>query len=78
MDQNGRSLEIEEKVNLTFLIKKWKLKIKKKKKKWKIKFLKNGEQKRMLKEMDFCHLGEIFLAVIWCRTRYFKIYALKL
>ena len=70
MDQNGRPLEIEEKFNLTFLINKWKLKIKKK---MKNKIFKEPKTKEMLKDMDFCHSGEIFLAVRY-RTRYFKIY----
>ena len=45
-DQNGRSLGIEDKVNLTLLINKLK---------WR-NILYNQEQQNMLKDMDFYHL----------------------
>ena len=49
-DQNDRPLEIEEKVNLTLLIKKQKLHV----------ILQNPEQENMSKDMDFCHLHETY------------------
>ena len=48
IDQNGRPLEIEEKVNLTLLIKK---------QKWHV-FLCNQKQENMSKDIDFCHSPE--------------------
>ena len=47
-DQNGRTLEIEDKVNLTLFINKWKCDG----------ILRNQEQENMLKDMDFYHLLE--------------------
>ena len=47
-DQNGRPLEIEDKVNLTLVINKQKCHD----------ILQNQEQGNMLKQMDFCHLLE--------------------
>ena len=44
-DQNRRTLEIEDKVNLTFLISKYK---------WYI-ILQKQEEKNKLKDMDFCY-----------------------
>ena len=46
IDQDGKPLEIEEKVNLTLLINK---------QKWSD-ILQNQEQENTLKDMDFCHL----------------------
>ena len=54
MDQNGRPLKIEDKVNLMWLINKQKLQV----------TLQNQEQEKMLKDMDFCHLQEIYLTNI--------------
>ena len=54
MDQSGRPLEIKDKVNLTLLINKQKL----------LDILQNQEQENMLKDMDFCHLREVFLTNI--------------
>ena len=48
MNQNGRPLEVEDKINLTFLIDKLKCDD----------ILQNQEQKNMLKDMDFYHLQE--------------------
>ena len=50
-DQNGRSLEIEDKVNLTLLINK---------QKWHI-ILQNQEQENMSKDINFCNLRVIYL-----------------
>ena len=44
-DQNRRTLEIEDKVNLTYLISKYK---------WHI-ILQKQEEKNKLKDMDFCY-----------------------
>ena len=55
MDENGRLLEIEDKVNLTLLINKQKLHD----------FLQNQEQENMLKDMDFCHFQENIESNYW-------------
>ena len=47
-DQNGRPLEIEDKVNLTLIINKQKCND----------ILQNQKRGNMLKQMDFCHLLE--------------------
>ena len=46
MDQNGRQLEIEDRINLTLLINKQRCDD----------ILQNQEQENMLKDMDFCNL----------------------
>ena len=58
-NQNGRSLEIENKVNLTLLINKQKCVI-----------LWNQEQEKILKDMDVYHLLEIFLTNIKSKFGY--------
>ena len=52
-DQNGRPLEIEDKVDLTFLINKQKRHV----------TLQNQEQRYISSNMDFCHLQKIYPTV---------------
>ena len=64
-DQNGRPLEIEDKVNLTLAINKQKCND----------ILQNQEQGNILKQMDFCHLLENIKKIIEYRTRCCRNYS---
>ena len=62
MDQNGRPLEIEDKVNLILLANK---------QKWR-NIPQNREQENMLKDLDSNHLQENIKAIIGYRTKWHK------